>query len=940
MKRTIFLLIIMLLVAFTAFSQTQATDGGVTYSLKDDGTAEVVGTTEDLPNEVTIPATIDTDSQGYTVSKIAKKAFENCNNLTSITIPESVTEIGNYAFAGCGNLKSIEIPSNVNSIGTYAFQKCTQLSSVIFAARSQIRSIENYTFCKCGNLKSIEIPSNVKSIGTYAFQNCSQLSSVTFAENSPLTSIGNLAFDGCKILSSIEIPSSVTSIGTSAFYNCEQLRSVTFAENSPLTSIGNSAFYGCKILSSIEIPSGVTSIGTKTFYNCSQLSNVKFAENSSLTSIGNSAFNGCKILSSIEIPSGVTSIGSNTFDNCSQLSNVKFAENSSLTSIGNYAFRGCKILSSIEIPSGVTSIGTYAFYNCSLLGSVTIADDAALTSIGNNAFSGCNNLKSIFIPANVTTIGSDAFYKCTQLSSVTFAEKSSLTSIGTSAFNNCVNISSITIPDEVQRIDAKAFQNVKNVNYNGPAEGSPWGALAINGGDEVAPLPIDDDDNVQQASDIEQLVDMLDNLSNIDEGEENNVDVVLSGTITNKKDVAKLAENDFAKINIEDVPLFSSVGGNYSGSFNADDAEIKDLILKTEGALFQNIAVEGEVSGLYFDNAAVVINADNSLWKFENDTLKINLIANKVEGKLDFGYVGKVLLSNELEELIANQYSDKQIVVYLVGEIGKDATVRGVFFDRESAQEYENKMMNVHQIAPMQYGEGGTGLGDCKLAATFNEFDSKAGETALTQYQYPDAELNKSTRYFTLDEFEAGAASYWLNWTKKGYTGEYKPTWGVSKDGVPVKVKNPADATRAVIYKPDADAAEIITAAPHFAKQGDNIVIKYTTKPDKITVDGVAITLGEGSASFTMPAKDVEVEIKYNKAGSEAPLAISTHTANGISITAVDGAIKISGNHGTATVIDIAGNIVAQSSKNVITIAKSGIYIVRVNGEVAKIVVK
>ena len=32
---------------------------------------------------------------------IASSAFENCNGLTSVTIPNSVTEIGNWAFSGC-----------------------------------------------------------------------------------------------------------------------------------------------------------------------------------------------------------------------------------------------------------------------------------------------------------------------------------------------------------------------------------------------------------------------------------------------------------------------------------------------------------------------------------------------------------------------------------------------------------------------------------------------------------------------------------------------------------------------------------------------------------------------------------------------------------------------------------------------------------------------
>ena len=54
-------------------------------------------------------------------TKIIKdKAFENCTELTSITIPGSVTEISERAFAGCTGLTSIIIPDSVTVIGRNA----------------------------------------------------------------------------------------------------------------------------------------------------------------------------------------------------------------------------------------------------------------------------------------------------------------------------------------------------------------------------------------------------------------------------------------------------------------------------------------------------------------------------------------------------------------------------------------------------------------------------------------------------------------------------------------------------------------------------------------------------------------------------------------------------------------------------------------------------
>ena len=53
--------------------------------------------------EVEIPATYE----GLPVTSIGHSAFYFCDNLTSITIPESVTSIGDHAFDGCTSLKDI-----------------------------------------------------------------------------------------------------------------------------------------------------------------------------------------------------------------------------------------------------------------------------------------------------------------------------------------------------------------------------------------------------------------------------------------------------------------------------------------------------------------------------------------------------------------------------------------------------------------------------------------------------------------------------------------------------------------------------------------------------------------------------------------------------------------------------------------------------------------
>ena len=69
-------------------------------------------------------------------SYIQYGSFRNCSNLTSITIPNSVTSIGRYAFYQCSNLTSITIPNSVTSIGQYAFYNCSNLTSVYYKGNS------------------------------------------------------------------------------------------------------------------------------------------------------------------------------------------------------------------------------------------------------------------------------------------------------------------------------------------------------------------------------------------------------------------------------------------------------------------------------------------------------------------------------------------------------------------------------------------------------------------------------------------------------------------------------------------------------------------------------------------------------------------------------------------------------------------------------------
>ena len=182
------------------------TYGIYTYTIENDEVT-ITGCNDLESDDIVIPSTI----KGYPVTSIGDRAFEFCNHLTNITIPDSVTTIGSYAFSECGSLNNVTIPNSVTSIGDRAFSWCISLTSITLP--DGITTIGNGTFVWCG-LKNITIPDSVITIGDNAFHGC-DLTTITIPNG--VTTIGYEAFAFCYLLDSITIPDSVTSIGERVF---------------------------------------------------------------------------------------------------------------------------------------------------------------------------------------------------------------------------------------------------------------------------------------------------------------------------------------------------------------------------------------------------------------------------------------------------------------------------------------------------------------------------------------------------------------------------------------------------------------------------------------------------------------------------------------------------------------------------------------------------
>ena len=387
MKRTIFLMLAVLLSTLSASASAFKVDG-IAYNKNSDGKSVYVSYGGDYTGPVTIPERVTYDGTTYSVTSIGEFAFKDCTGLTSVTIPNSVTEIGYSAFGGTPWYNNQ--PDGVVYIGKVAYEfKGEMASGTAINIKEGTVSISGYAFYGCTGLTSITIPNSVTSIGEFAFSGCTGLSSVTIP--SSVTSIGKSAFSGCTGLTSVTIPNSVTEIGWSAFEGCTALTSVTFnATNCKSPGRTYEAWFQDCPLTSLVIGNDVKSIPSCLAYYQTRLTTVTIPN--SVISIGWYAFVGCTGLTSVTIPNSVTEIGYSAFYGCTGLTSVTFPN--SITKIRDDTFNGCTGLTSVTIPNSVTTIGYDAFSGCTGLTSVTIPN--SVTSIGGSAFSGCTGLKKIY----------------------------------------------------------------------------------------------------------------------------------------------------------------------------------------------------------------------------------------------------------------------------------------------------------------------------------------------------------------------------------------------------------------------------------------------------------------------------------------------------------------------------------------------------------------
>ena len=385
----------------TSSSSTGGIAGTITYKGKDvDGIyylatskteAEVVSNPSKYTGDVVIPAEIIVDDKKYSVIRIGDNAFNDCNSLTYIELPSSITSIGNRAFYDSGGVyRTIKCNAKTPpTLGSDNFFKNFLTLEVPFESVPDYRAIEGWSTVNVGS-----ITYKGKDVDGIYYLATSKTEAEVVSNPSKYT--GEVVIP--TEISVDDITYKVTRIGDYAFYSCRDLTSATIPNS--VTSIGKYAFYFCDGLTSVTIPNSVTSIGNKTFLECRGLTSVTF-ESTTPPSIEKDAFSNTSPTIKTPFASFLA------YKALDELKNKTFA---------SYDVEGIYYLPISETEAEVVS-NPLNYTGDVVIPAEIIVDDKkySVTSIGKKAFSNCTGLTSITIPNSVTGIGSEAFMNCSSL---------------------------------------------------------------------------------------------------------------------------------------------------------------------------------------------------------------------------------------------------------------------------------------------------------------------------------------------------------------------------------------------------------------------------------------------------------------------------------------------------------------------------------------------
>ena len=423
-----------------------------------------------------------------TLTAIGSGVFSNCGSLTGVPLPEGLTTIDDGAFSYCSNLISMTIPSTVAELGISVFSNCRALQTVTFTG-NLVKHLPDNLFYYCTKLQNFVIPNGVETIGGSVFGYCGLLTEITVPEG--VTHMGSWVFNNCQEMVSIHLPASLQFVGLACFSGnttadlyfagtmdqWARINEDVFKAICSDGTIRTWGYYGdnhfytltiegdLKLTGSGEVPD-ITDKGTIPWSGWqNSIVNVTLPED--IPNIGRRMFENCSNLESIYIPATVTKIGLPAFQNCSKANIVYGGTVDQWMAMHpeNYVVNSVYCNDDTILSSG--SCGENLRYLLTGDGQFTITGEGPMTDYTN--YNGAPwykhraKISSVNVGSGVTSVGSYSFYDSDGLSKITLAD--SVTAIGKSAFYDCDGLYyGVSLGNGLETIGESAFNSCETLS--------------------------------------------------------------------------------------------------------------------------------------------------------------------------------------------------------------------------------------------------------------------------------------------------------------------------------------------------------------------------------------------------------------------------------------------------------------------------------------------
>lgn len=360
-------------------------------------------------------------------------AFISAENLTKVTLPESLMYINDHGFYGTG-LEAVYLPENLQYIGYYAFAFCYNLAKISISENA-LPYIDSQAFNNTEWSRGVEY-GDCSYIGHLLYQMAPSFSEERTVEiKEGTTAICPSAFENYRGSDIIKLPASLSLIHAETFVTADSIGRFEVSKDNPyFASIdgmlyskdGKTLFVVPTIESEIlTLPQCTEAIYSYAFGNRTREvnelvvpENVKVIYDSAfaksdfkkITFLGNAVYAGeklfedCVDLEEIVLPANATMIGAEDLKGTWWYARRDGFMHTGTVMLG---YEGDYHTSTLNLPAWTTAVGRKAFM--SIKSVYTLVLPETLVAVGDFAFANCNKLKEVKIPASVDEIGVGAF---------------------------------------------------------------------------------------------------------------------------------------------------------------------------------------------------------------------------------------------------------------------------------------------------------------------------------------------------------------------------------------------------------------------------------------------------------------------------------------------------------------------------------------------------